>query len=66
MDRTDTYFSHQSAEALKQFQSDHKLDATGICDKDTWDTLLKVISQQVYANEYSEDPQYVRAIQLAQ
>ncbi|MDY3036311.1 MAG: S41 family peptidase [Absicoccus sp.] len=66
VDRTDTYFSEQSAQALKQFQRDHDLDATGICDKTTWDTLLEVISQQVYANEYSEDPQYVKAVQLAQ
>lgn len=66
VDRTDTYFSEQSAQTLKQFQSDHDLEATGICDKTTWDTLLEVISQQVYANEYSDDPQYVKAVQLAQ
>lgn len=42
-DRQDTYFSLTSSESLKQFQQDNGIEATGNCDKKTWDVLLEKV-----------------------
>lgn len=39
VDRTDQYFSQTSSSSLAQFQSEHGLEATGSCDKTTWEAL---------------------------
>ena len=35
------HFSESTAAAVKQFQAAHGLDATGICDEATWNTLVE-------------------------
>lgn len=58
VDRTDAYFSARSSDALKQYQSDKGLDATGEINRDTvaallsscslkWDTQQSVLDTQM-------------------
>jgi C-terminal peptidase (prc) len=37
--RTDGYFSNETTEALKKFQSEHSMEATGILDKTAYEAL---------------------------
>ncbi len=53
VDRTDTYFSNMSSEALKQFQADNGLETSGDCDKECWDLLVKKATLKL--NENSQD-----------
>ncbi len=64
IDRTDTYFSVQSSEALKQFQSENDLEATGNCDYETWNALLDQSSLQLNEEGEQGDNQLQRAIEL--
>ena len=62
VDRTDTYFSVASSEALKQFQQDNGLEATGNCDKTTWDLLVKKTSVKLNEDD-NGDVQKLKAIE---
>ena len=42
--RTDGYFSADTTEALKKFQSDHALDTTGILNKTTYEALESAVA----------------------
>lgn len=46
-ERSDSYFSAASSEALKQFQSDNGLEATGIVDNATFEKLLEVVGRRL-------------------
>ena len=43
VDRTDTYFSNTSSQALASFQQNNRLEVTGDCDKKTWDLLMEKV-----------------------
>ena len=64
IDRTDTYFSLKSSEALRQFQKDYGMNATGIVDQKTWEQLEKVMLLKMNQNEENEDRQRQRAIEV--
>ena len=64
IDRTDTYFSLKSGEALRQFQKDHGMNATGTVDKKTWEQLEKATLLKMNQNEKIEDQQRQRAIEV--
>lgn len=49
-ERSDTYFSLASSEALKQFQSDNGLEPTGIVDNATFEKLLEVVGRRLNAD----------------
>ncbi len=56
VDREDEYFSPTSSEALKQFQSDNGLEATGNCEYSTWEKLqnqviLKLNKEGIQADQ---------------
>ena len=65
MDRTDTYFSNTSSQALASFQQDHGLEATGDCDKKTWDLLMEKVLLKMNETP-SDDTQRQKAIEEAQ
>lgn len=54
-DREDEYFSVTSSEALKQFQLDHGLEATGSVDQKTFDELLSAVGLKLNETRDSED-----------
>lgn len=64
VDRTDTYFSQASSEALKQFQRDHDLNVTGRSDEATWQSLEENVLLELNKNETSDDTQRIKAIEL--
>ncbi len=64
-DRTDTYFSPASSEALKQFQSDQGLNVTGSVDKTTFEQLISEISSYLTAGGDDADPVLSKAIELS-
>ena len=65
VDRTDTYFSNTSSQALASFQQDHGLEATGDCDKKTWDLLMEKVLLKMNETP-SDDTQRQKAIEEAQ
>ena len=64
VDRTDTYFSNTSAQALAKFQEENGLEATGNCDKKTWDALMEKVLLKMNETP-SDDTQRQRAIEEA-
>lgn len=42
--RTDGYFSNETMEALKKFQSEHSIDASGVLNKTTYDALASAVA----------------------
>lgn len=64
MDRVDSYFSAQSAQALKQFQEDHQLEANGKVDAKTWEVLEQEVSLKMNQKEMEDDVQLQKAIEL--
>lgn len=64
VDRTDSYFSKVSSDALKQFQKDQGIAPTGNCDYNTWEKLLDMISQEYSKNSINDDVVRNRAIEL--
>ena len=65
VDRTDTYFSLVSSEALKKFQEENGLESTGNCDKKTWDALLEKVLLKINETP-SDDTQRQRAFEEVQ
>ena len=65
VDRTDTYFSNTSSQGLANFQQDNDLDATGDCDKTTWDLLVEKVLLKMNETP-SDDTQRQKAIEEAQ
>lgn len=63
VDRTDSYFSETSAQALKEFQEDHGLEASGNMNKETWNVLEQDVLLQMNKNEMEEDLQLQKAIE---
>lgn len=65
VDRTDTYFSNTSSQGLVNFQQDNDLEATGDCDKTTWDLLVEKVLLKMNETP-SDDVQRQKAIEEAQ
>lgn len=65
VDRTDTYFSNTSSQGLANFQKDNNLEATGDCDKTTWDLLVEKVLLKMNETP-SDDTQRQKAIEEAQ
>ena len=65
VDRTDEYFSVQSAQALKQYQQKEGLKADGIIDKEVIKSLLSSASYQLNSNLDAYDLQMKKAMELA-
>lgn len=65
VDRTDEYFSEQSAQALRQFEAEHGLEADGVVDKATMEVLSDAVSAALSANKTAEDPALNKALELA-
>ena len=65
VDRTDTYFSNTSSQGLANFQQDNDLEATGDCDKTTWDLLVEKVLLKMNETP-SDDTQRQKAIEEAQ
>lgn len=63
-DRTDSYFSPASSEALKSFQADQGLEATGTVDKTTFDRLIEQISKTMAEQQDTLDTARSKAIEL--
>ena len=63
-DRSDEYFSAQSAEALRQFESDHGMTVDGVIDNETAQALADAAA--VYWNENKEqlDTQMREAVDI--
>ena len=64
VDRTDGYFSVATEEALKKFQADYGLEATGILDKRTGDTLDSRMTYTWHMNKAKYDTQMQKALEL--
>jgi len=63
VDRTDGYFSANTAEAVRKFQRDHGLKGTGIVDTTTASKLEeKVIA---FIRDDANDPQMQKALEIA-
>ncbi|MFC6334857.1 S41 family peptidase [Paenibacillus septentrionalis] len=63
VDRTDGYFSANTAEAVRKFQRDHGLKSTGIVDTTTASKLEeKVIA---FIRDDANDPQMQKALEIA-
>ena len=62
VDRTDTYFSNTSSQGLANFQKDNNLEATGDCDKTTWDLLVEKVLLKMNETP-SDDTQRQSAIE---
>ena len=60
-DRTDSYFSPASSEALKKFQEEHGLEATGNADKNAFDALVKEVGLKLNEERTAVDDQYQAA-----
>ena len=65
VDRTDGYFSETTAEALKQFQSDHELSSDGVLNKDTYDTLYGTVRYR-WETTTDTDTQLAKAVEVLQ
>lgn len=65
VDRTDTYFSITSSESLKQFQADNGLEASGDCDKECFNLLVKKATLKMNENS-QDDVQRQQAIEEVQ
>lgn len=64
-DRSDTYFSPQSSEALRMFQADHGLEQTGAVDVQTFNALIEAMSKKVAEEtESSGSKAYRKAVEL--
>ncbi|MGM9948115.1 S41 family peptidase [Floccifex sp.] len=61
VDRKDEYFSIQSSDALKQYQSDHGLEVSGNCDFNTFQMISNQVSIQIHKEQL--DPQLDCAFQ---
>lgn len=61
VDRDDEYFSVQSAQALRQFESDHGLEVDGVIDNETAQALANAVG--IYWNENRDtlDTQLIKA-----
>ncbi|MBR3126684.1 MAG: peptidoglycan-binding protein, partial [Solobacterium sp.] len=62
-DRTDGYLSHGTENALRQFQQDAGLEATGILDQKTYNTLISRIILDYNTNR-DHDPQLQKALEV--
>ena len=65
VDRTDGYFSPATETALKKFQADYGLEATGILDKKTGDVLDSRMTYTWHTNRAKYDTQMQKALELA-
>lgn len=62
-DRTDTYFSPASSEALKQFQEDSGLEATGKIDKKTFEALRDALIIRIGELGREDDQAFNKALE---
>lgn len=63
-DRSDSYFSPASSEALAQFQQDHGLEPTGIVDMETFSQLSEAASKKLAEESAAHDRALEQAITL--
>ena len=61
VERKDSYFAPSSSEALKTFQSEHGLEATGSVNKATFDALVQEVGFKLNEDRISMDTQYQKA-----
>lgn len=66
VDRCDEYFSVASSDALKQYQEDKGLEATGNIDAKTMSSLLSSCAVKWHTDEGKLDLQMNKAMELAQ
>ena len=66
VDRCDEYFSVASSDALKQYQEDKGLEATGNIDAKTMSSLLSSCAVKWHTDEEKLDLQMNKAMELAQ
>ncbi|MDO4663705.1 MAG: S41 family peptidase [Erysipelotrichaceae bacterium] len=62
--RSDEYFSVESSEALKSFQSDHGLEPTGVIDNTTFQTMLDLLSKKLNEESLSNDSVINRTLEM--
>lgn len=65
VDRTDEYFSLASSEALKQYQRDKGVEATGVINADIVNSLLSSVSLTYHDRQAEYDLQMKKAVELA-
>lgn len=65
VDRTDEYFSAQSAQALRQYQRDTGLAVTGVINEDIVKSLLSSCSIKWHNEESTLDLQMLKALEVA-
>lgn len=63
-ERSDNYFSAASSEALKQFQADNGLEATGVVDQATFDKLLDTVGNKLSSQGIDQDDELWTAITI--
>lgn len=63
-DRSDEYFSHQSAQALKSYQRDHNLTVNGEINEETIKSLLSSCAKKWHQNREVLDVQMNKALSL--
>ena len=66
VDRTDDYFSTTSSNALKEYQKDHDLEQTGICDKETFEQISEDALLKLNKEYDSLDYQMLKGIEVLQ
>lgn len=62
VDREDGYFSSQSVEALKAFESDNGLDVNGEYDEN--DRMLLIAKMMIAINNHENDHQYQKLLEM--
>ena len=62
-DRTDGYFSENTMQVLKTYQSANNLDATGIIDEDTYYSLISDV-KFLWASDYNYDNQIQACLEI--
>lgn len=63
-DRSDEYFSHQSAQALMRYQKDHSIKANGEINEETIKSLLSSCAKKWHQNRDVLDVQMNKALSL--
>ena len=63
VNRTDGYFDESFAELLKEYQTQKGLEADGVLNQKTYETLITDVASQ-YSRNKEKDPQLMKAIEL--
>lgn len=63
VDRNDGYFDSSTQKSLQQFQSDSKMEVTGVMDKTTFEALVTTVLK-VFSLDNTKDVQLQKAVEL--